>query len=120
MPTLNATNTLYAVRFRKRLSFDQKAAWCLSLLTTTARDQLLRVGRRYPDGLLKYEPHDLTAVSVPQPPLRKGAARVYSRAIKNLLKGNIKQASQIADSWFGIETAPYVTTTSPKSQRETG
>jgi adenine-specific DNA-methyltransferase len=111
MPGLNATNTLYTVRFRKKLSPDQKAAWCLSLLTTTARQQLVRVGRRYPDGLIKYEPHDLEAVSIPQPPARKGATRAYGEAVKALLVGRVAEASQIADVWFAGEPMTAVLAT---------
>lgn len=120
MRGLSATNTLYTIRFRKRWSFDEKAAWCLSLLTTTAREQLLRVGRRYPDGLLKYEPHDLEVVSVPQPPPRKDAARVYRNAITALLNGNVKEAIRIADAWFGLEPITEIHATSPRQRTKTG
>jgi hypothetical protein len=59
-------------------------------------------------------------VSVPQPPPRKGAARVYSKALKALLKGHIKEARRIADIWFGIEGVPEVNATSPKLRQKTG
>jgi hypothetical protein len=43
----------------------ERAAIGLSLLTTSAREELAKVGRRYADGLLKYEPGDLEKVEIP-------------------------------------------------------
>lgn len=97
---LTASNTLYAVRFRHRLDMDMKAAWCLSLLTTRARDQVLPSGRRYPDGLLKYEPSDLGGILLPNPSSGRGAITAYRTGVRALIQGRLGEATDIADRWF--------------------
>lgn len=100
MRDLTASNTLYCVHFSKAASDAEKAAWSLSLLTTTARNQLAPLGRRYPDGLLKFEPGDLAEVLVPRPPSFAGARRVYRRAVGRLLAGAVTEAQALADTWL--------------------
>jgi adenine-specific DNA-methyltransferase len=97
---LTASNTLYCVRFRSPLSNDAKAAWALSLLTTTARRQLLPLGRRYPDGLLKFEPSDLNRVLLLRPGKIAGAEQAYRLAVKHLLSGSAAEAQSVADGWM--------------------
>jgi len=95
--TVNATNTLYVIRFLSR----ERADWylyALALLTSKVRRQLRRIGRRYPDGLIKYEPGQLRNVRLPQ--LRSDAdhRQLYIKAAAALLSGNHRLAKQIADS----------------------
>lgn len=97
---LKATNTLYVVRFKENLTLEQKAAWGLALLTSSARTTLLDLARRYPDGLIKYEPSDLAAVSLPVPQKTSGAIGAYKEAVDALLKGHPELAASYADRWF--------------------
>ncbi len=100
MPTLNATNTLYVVRFKNAKTLAQRAAIGLSLISSSARQALARVGRRYPDGLLKFEPGDLKDISVPVATRLNGATRAYQQAVRYLISGNASKAQELADRWF--------------------
>ena len=102
MPRLNATNTLYTVRFRGRLTPDEKAAWALSLLTSHSRRFLQSIRRVYPDGLVKYEPGDLLDLPVLVPPKVPGARVWYLKTVGALLSGEVNEAKQMADEWFGL------------------
>ena len=64
MAGLNATNTLYVVSFRNR---NRKAwyRWALAILSSKAQRQIRRIGRRYADGLIKYEPGALGKIELP-------------------------------------------------------
>jgi adenine-specific DNA-methyltransferase len=101
MPRLNATNTLYTIRFSKRIaSREAKAAWALSLLSSHTRNYLKQVGRLYPDGLIKYEPGDLLRAPIIIPKTIKSSICTYRRAVNELVKGNIQGSSAIADSFL--------------------
>ena len=100
MRNLSATNTLYIVLFKERLNGDEKAAWALSLLTAQVRRQLTQFARRYPSGLIKFEPGSLLALQLPVPFQFRGAAEYYNSAVNILLQGKVKEATQIADNWF--------------------
>lgn len=79
MPELHATNTLYVGTFKQtRLSLDEKASWALSLLV--GLDDCGR-GRKYADGLLKFEPGDLYATSVSIPQRTGGALKIYALSL---------------------------------------
>jgi hypothetical protein len=97
MDSLNATNTLYVVTFRSR---NRKAwyRWALALLSSTAQRQIRRIGRRYADGLIKYEPGTLGKIELPA--LKKDADHrlLYEKAVKALLAENLGLAKDIADS----------------------
>jgi hypothetical protein len=54
----------------------------------------------YADGLIKYEPGDLLNVPVIIPRETKGAMKVYLSAAKELIAGNAKAASRIADKFL--------------------
>ena len=97
---LTASNTLYTIRFRNQLGLDGKAAWCLSLLSTEAQQGLLPLGRRYPDGLLKFEPKDLKDVDLPIPAKTRGALSTYRKAVRQLLNGEADEARRLADSFL--------------------
>jgi adenine-specific DNA-methyltransferase len=97
---LSATNTLYVVTFKKAKTSAERAAIGLSLLTTSARDALSNVGRRYADGLLKYEPGDLGKVEIPVIAKFKGVTRRYRQAIEKLLDGKVSEAQRLADERF--------------------
>ena len=102
MPRLTATNTLYTVKFRGKLTPDEKAAWALSLLTGHSRRLLDTAGRVYPDGLVKYEPGDLLDLPVLVPPKVPGARVWYLKTVAALLSGEVDKAKQMADEWFGL------------------
>jgi hypothetical protein len=95
--SVNATNTLYVVRFSTR-NKKEWYMWALALLTSHAQRQIRRIGRRYPDGLIKYEPGSLGGI--PLPPLQGEADHktLYTRAIIAILGGRPAMARQIADS----------------------
>jgi adenine-specific DNA-methyltransferase len=97
MPGLNATNTLYVVTFRNA-NRNERYGYALALLTTFVRKQLRHLGRRYADGLVKYEPSALAGLRLPVMK-RDGDFRVlYRSAVQALLSGRVKDAMQIADS----------------------
>jgi hypothetical protein len=97
MDGLNATNTLYVVTFRNR---NRKVwyRWALALLSSTAQRQIRRIGRRYADGLIKYEPGALGKIDLPA--LREDADHrlLYARAVRALLAEDLRMAKDIADS----------------------
>ena len=97
MDGLNATNTLYVVTFRSR-SRETWYRWALALLSSTAQRQIRRIGRRYADGLIKYEPGALGKIELPA--LREDAdyRSLYARAVGALLAEDLRMAKDIADS----------------------
>jgi hypothetical protein len=100
MPRLSVTNTLYTVHFRRRLTRSQRAAWVLSLLCSHTAAQHARLGRRYSDGLLKFEPRDVMALVVPTP--RRVTADVfvvYRKAVQLLLNRDFCRARTLADDF---------------------
>jgi adenine-specific DNA-methyltransferase len=99
---LSATNTLYCVTFKECMSNAAKSAWALSLLTSQFRSQLSQIVRRYPDGLEKFEPGDLTRLNVPRPPRVRGAVRAYREAIWFLTNEGSIEAQKFADDWFSL------------------
>jgi len=99
-PGLSASNTLYAIRFSSVTGADSRAAIALGLLTSRARTAMNVVGRRYADGLLKYEPSDLLQIPIPVVDDPSGATAAYELAVKALLKGDSEGASRAADQWF--------------------
>ena len=100
MDRLSATNTLYVVTFRNARTRAERAAVGLSLLTTVARNAMSAVGRRYADGLLKYEPGDLKDVKVPVVTRLKGVVHRYRKAVARLLDGDVVEAQRLADEWI--------------------
>ena len=58
------------------------------------------VGRRYADGLLKYEPGDLKDVKVPVVTRLKGVGHRYRKAVARLLDGDVVEAQRLADEWI--------------------
>ena len=106
MTGLNATNTLYTVRFRKAKTLDEKAAWSLALLTSDTQQALAYRKRIYADGLVKYEPSDLTSLPIPVPKRFHGARKVYVKTVALLLAGEEKQAHKVADDFFSSSTLP--------------
>lgn len=99
-PSLEATNTLYTIRFKQTLTLNEKAAICLGLLTTSALSQMRVSGRRYADGLIKYEPGDIAAIRIPVRGESRGAFAIYRHAIKLLLGGRREEATRLADGFI--------------------
>jgi hypothetical protein len=100
MDRLTATNTLYGVTFSAGTSQNTRAAFALGLLTSRARDQLLRRRRTYADGLIKFELGDLREVRIPVRSSSRGALQSYSLAVDALQNGQQSTAIEIADRWF--------------------
>ena len=100
MPRLAATNTLYVVHFRVGQTLDERAAWAMWLLTSDAARHLDRIGRRYADGLIKFEPGDVGELPIAMPARTVGAYTAYERAVRLLLKGQKSPSRREADSWF--------------------
>lgn len=100
MEGLSATNTLYVIEFKRARTRDERAQVALSLLTTDVGEALKRIARRYPDGLLKFEPGDLSNLVLPVRDASKGAFAAYKMAVRFLLDGNPGRAHSIADEWF--------------------
>jgi hypothetical protein len=100
MQGLTATNTLYTVHFARRLALREKAAWALALMCTTTASQHRALGRRYSDGLLKFEPKDVMALMVPRPAnTGADAVRVYDAVIDELTRGNVTSARSRAEAF---------------------
>lgn len=97
---LVATNTLYLLTARTKMSSDEQAAWALSLLSLSPRRQFQAIARRYPDGLAKLEPHDLNSLCLPPPPRTKRAPEEYDRAIAHLVAGRVTEAVTIANAFI--------------------
>src|SRR5262249_48945916 len=112
VPNLTATNTLYVANFRESATRQEMARVGLSMLSSEVFDQWVALGRKYPDGLLKLEPSDLSSLLVPKPVAKKsGAIRAYRYAVKLLLSGRSQDARALADNWVeGIR--PKITTQS--------
>lgn len=101
MRQLAATNTLYTLTAKNKMSADEHAAWGLSLLSTSSRSQFAELTRRYPDGLPKLEPHDLNSFQLTPPKSTTDAVENYSRAVDLLLASKISEAVAIADAQIG-------------------
>lgn len=99
---LNATNTLYVVRFNSSLSENQRFGYALALLCSPVQRQLRRAARRYADGLIKYEPSALTNLRLPKVSVKTSFRKRYYAAVRCLLSGKRGNARQIADDAFGI------------------
>jgi hypothetical protein len=100
MQGLTATNTLYTVHFASRTTLWEKAAWALALMCSTTADQHRTVGRRYSDGLLKFEPKDVMALAIPTPiSSTPEAERVYRFAIDELVRGDVDSARSVAEAF---------------------
>jgi hypothetical protein len=97
MPRLNATNTLYVVRFRDEVEENMRFGWALALLASPVQRQCRRVRRRYADGLTKYEPGGIAGLRLPhiRPHLR--CRELYAEAIRHLLHDDRTAARTIAD-----------------------
>jgi hypothetical protein len=106
MRGLLASNTLYVLRRRKLVSKEEQAAWALGLLTSEAREQARSIGRRYPDGLVKYEPKDLRSILLPQPRNTTNAIEIYGRAVSQLLAGDVDGATNSADQFLNTGRKP--------------
>lgn len=98
MRGLTATNTLYVITSNRTMSLDEQAGWALSLLSTETRRQHQARARRYPDGLAKFEPHDISQLRLLMPKRFEGSRAIYERAIRLLLTGNLNDAVAIADA----------------------
>jgi adenine-specific DNA-methyltransferase len=96
---LAATNTLYALTAKTKMSSEERAAWALSLISTSPRRQFHAIARRYPDGLAKLEPHDLNSFRLPTPLRTKRAPEEYARAISYLVAGKVAEAIAVADAF---------------------
>ena len=105
VPGLQATNTLYTVRFLNLRSADQRAEAALSLLTSRAREQILTRTRRYAGGLAKLEPGDVAQLEFRTSQEPAGAEQRYRWAVRALLAGDERQARGIADRWFEAKEA---------------
>lgn len=100
MPGLAATNTLYIVKFiDPRLPQASRLAVALSLLTSEVAEQMAQCGRRYPDGLIKFEPRDLLQIEIPVFRPNLPPVVPYMAAVEALLSGDVRSARQIADRW---------------------
>ena len=100
MPNLTASNTLYGVSFRDAMSVDEKAAWCLSMLSSASAESRARLVRRYPQGLLKLEPGDMACLAVQRPNTATAARELYHRATDLIMAGRPGEARAIADDWL--------------------
>lgn len=101
MQGLSATNTLYTVHFIQSLSVPEQATWSLALISSTTVKQHPAIGRRYSDGLLKFEPKDVMNLFVPIPrSFSPRALFVYESVITALRGNDPESARSLADSYI--------------------
>jgi len=100
MEGLNATNTLYVIRFVDSLDENERFAVALSMLTTLVQKQLARVGRVYADGLVKLEPGSILSLRLPGLSKIAHAKERYITAVRLILSGDESAARALADSSF--------------------
>ncbi|MDQ1639792.1 MAG: adenine-specific DNA-methyltransferase [Pyrinomonadaceae bacterium] len=97
MRKLNATNTLYVVSFETRTR-ELWYMWALAMFSSIAQKQIRRIGRRYADGLVKYEPGQLGEVRLPRLRVDEDYRSLYARAIRAFTTGDARTARELADS----------------------
>jgi adenine-specific DNA-methyltransferase len=97
MKGLNATNTLYVIRFHDEINENIRFGWALAMLTSAAQRQILSLGRRYADGLRKYEPGGLKTVRLVTPASGLVYHPLYVQAVKALLNSQPREAQKTAD-----------------------
>jgi hypothetical protein len=102
MRGLAATNTLYVISEKKRMTYAERCGWALSMLSSPVRQQFHGLTRRYADGLAKLEPRDISILRLPEPPEIAGIAAIYKQAVGALTSGHEIDAIRIADEAFGI------------------
>ena len=100
MPGLTITNTLYGIRFLQELSLDERAAWCLSMISSITVKSRARLVREYPQGLLKLEPGDMSRLAVRKPRTVAGARALYRQAADLVMCEQLEAAQAIADKWL--------------------
>jgi hypothetical protein len=107
MRELSATNTLYTVHFAESLSLQKKAAWALALMCSSTANQHRAIGRRYSDGLLKFEPKDVMALNIPTPVTwGSESLSVYRFVVNELILGNTTLARAAAQAYVCSGTVP--------------
>ena len=97
MPNLTISNTLYGMRFKTNMNMDEKAAWCLAMLSSSASDSRASLAREYPQGLLKLEPRDFENLLVPRPKSTQNALKHYRQAVRLIKSGRRNEAEELAD-----------------------
>lgn len=100
MPNLTASNTLYGVRFRRSMSIDEQAAWCMSMLSSRTAESRAQWVRQYPQGLHKLEPGDIAKLVVRWPKKVKGARTAYHRVVELIRSGKSAEAQATVDCWL--------------------
>jgi len=100
--SLNATNTLYVIKFHRKISENERFGYALGLLSSLVQQQLRKSARRYADGLIKYEPSAITTLRLPKIPAKRRCRKPYLKAVRLLLSGKRGSARQIADDVFGM------------------
>ncbi len=99
---LTASNTLYVLQAKKPLGPQKLAAWAISFLSSFSRNQLNDRGRRYAQGLLKYEPSDIADVMLIVPKKFRGALAVYEKCIEMLTSRTPERGVAAADEWLEL------------------
>jgi hypothetical protein len=97
MDGLSATNTLYVVIFNIRDRND----WyrhAIALSTSAARRQIRKLGRRYADGLIKFEPGTIGAIDLPQLADGLDYRAIYQIIVETMQQSGSRVAGEIADS----------------------
>jgi len=97
---LSATNTLYIGKFRTH-DVTNHVGLAIALLSSRVREQLVEVGRRYADGLIKFEPADLREIRIRIPEKGRNPWTTYRDALGYLLDGDGCRSLAIADAYCG-------------------
>ena len=100
MPNLTISNTLYGMRFKTNMNMNEKAAWCLAMLSSSASDSRASLAREYPQGLLKLEPRDFENLLVPRPNSTENALKQYRQVVRLIKSGRRSEAEELVDDWL--------------------
>jgi hypothetical protein len=104
MSELTITNTLYTVNFHAHICEAQRYAIAIAMQTTEAAVAFSAAGRRYADGLIKFEPRDLEAVQLRVTLNKQSVISTYRQVAAALIRGDTKIARSLSDKWSSRRT----------------
>lgn len=105
MPRLTASNTLYTLRFRDGLSIMDRYSVAFALLSTPVCEQVSEKMRRYPSGLGKLEPRDISDLALPTIRPTRFAPAKYAELVGAIHAGDAASARIEADRILGLRGA---------------
>lgn len=102
MPRLTASNTLYTVHFKPGISLAERYSVAIAMLSTSVCEQVSKKMRRYPSGLAKLEPGDISNLILPSVGRTRFASAVYAELARAVFGGDADSARVEADKILGL------------------